>query len=228
MENRQKTGAIIVAAGASQRMGETNKMFAPLGDRIILAHVIDTFQACERIDQIIIVMSEKNVDWCRQLAVDEGWSKVTEVCAGGRRRQDSVAAGISHLINCHWVVIHDGSRPLVTADLIEQGLEAARETGAAVPAVQVSDTIKVAGNSRIVYETLSRHYLWAAQTPQVFGFDIITEAYRKAKGEVTDDATLVEQLGKKVKLFPGSYTNIKITTPDDLILAQALWANRGE
>ena len=115
----------------------------------------------------------------------------------------------------------------MTEDLIQQGLEAARETGAAVAAVPVTDTIKMADIDRIVHQTPPRQNLWAVQTPQVFRFDIITEAYRQAKDEVTDDASLVEQLGYPVKLYPGSYNNIKVTTPDDLALAQALWQKYG-
>ncbi|MBI2329211.1 MAG: 2-C-methyl-D-erythritol 4-phosphate cytidylyltransferase, partial [Chloroflexi bacterium] len=146
-----------------------------------------------------------------------------DVCPGGERRQDSVAAGLSRLSNCHWVVIHDGARPLVTIDLIERGLAAASETGAAVAAVPVTDTIKVAGDDLIVQGTPPRRNLWAVQTPQVFRFDMIAEAYRQAKDEVTDDARLVEQLGYKVRLYMGSYGNIKVTTADDLAIARVLW-----
>ncbi|MFC2041525.1 2-C-methyl-D-erythritol 4-phosphate cytidylyltransferase, partial [Chloroflexota bacterium] len=129
---------------------------------------------------------------------------------------------LSRLNDCSWVVIHDGARPLVTADLIDRGLEAATETGAAVAAVLVTDTIKVVGDDGFVQGTPPRHSLWAIQTPQVFRFDIITEAYRQAKYEVTDDARLVEQLGHRVKLYMGSYDNIKVTTPEDLALAEIL------
>jgi len=141
---------------------------------------------------------------------------------GGKRRQDSVAAGLKHLKNCDWVVIHDGARPLVTKDLIERGLEAAQETGAAVAAIPVTDTIKIADDDRTVLETPVRQNLWAAQTPQVFRFGLISEAYKEAKGEVTDDASLVEQLGYKVKLYLGAYDNIKITTNYDLLMAEIL------
>jgi 2-C-methyl-D-erythritol 4-phosphate cytidylyltransferase len=120
------------------------------------------------------------------------------------------------------VVIHDGARPLVTEELIERGLEAARETGAAAAAVPVKDTIKLVGEEGIVNQTPPRQNLWAVQTPQVFRADIINEAYLRANDDVTDDASLVEQLGYKVKLYPGSYDNIKITTPDDLALAEVL------
>jgi len=228
MTNQQKVGAIIVAAGSSQRMGGVDKVFALLGGKPVLSRVIDAFQGCNSINQIVVVVSRENLENCRQLIAEPGWSKVVEVCAGGRRRQDSVAAGLSRLSQCQWVVIHDGARPLVTADLIERGLEAARETGAAVAAIPVTDTIKAAGDDRLVQQTLPRRNLWAVQTPQVFRFDIIAEAYEKAKGEVTDDATLVEQLGYQVKLYMGSYDNIKVTTLDDLALAEVLWQKCGK
>ena len=223
-----KVGAIIVAAGSSRRMGGLDKVFAPLGGKPILARVVDAFEECHSVHQVVVVVSKQNMEGCRQLAAEQGWSKVTGVCPGGERRQDSVAAGLSQLSNCDWVVIHDGARPLVTVDLIEQGLVEARETGAAVAAVPVTDTIKVAGDDKIVHQTPPRHNLWAVQTPQVFRLDIIAEAYRQAKGEVTDDASLVEQLGYKVKLYMGAYDNIKVTTPDDLALAELLWQKRGK
>jgi len=217
-----------VAAGESRRMGGVEKVFALLGGKPVLVRVINTFHRCQSVSQIVVVVSEENVERCRELVAKQGWSKVTEVCPGGRRRQDSVAAGLTRLKHCDWVVIHDGARPLVTEALIERGLAEAMETGAAVAAVPVTDTIKVAGNDRIVQETLPRDGLWAVQTPQIFRHDIINEAYRQIATEVTDDASLVEQLGYKVKLYMGSYDNIKITTPDDLALAQVLWQKYGE
>ncbi|MBA7670438.1 2-C-methyl-D-erythritol 4-phosphate cytidylyltransferase [subsurface metagenome] len=219
--------AIIVAAGESRRMGGVDKAFALLGGKPVLSRAVDAFQRCGSVQQVVLVVNEQNLERCRQLVAESGWSKVTGVCPGGERRQDSVAAGLSHLSHCDWVIIHDGARPLVTVDLIEHGLEAARETGAAVAAVPVTDTIKVAGDDRIVHQTPPRRNLWAVQTPQVFRFGIIAEAYRQAKGEVTDDASLVEQLGYKVKLYMGSYANIKVTAPDDLALAEILWQKQG-
>jgi len=212
-----------VAAGESRRMGGVDKVLALLGGKPILSWVIEAFHGCNSIEQVVVVVTRENLKKCRQLVAEPGWSKVIEVCAGGRRRQDSVAAGLSRLSHCQWVVIHDGARPLVTVGLIEHGLEAARETGAAVAAVPVTDTIKVAGDDGLVQQTLPRRNLWAVQTPQVFRFDIIAEAYRQAEDEATDDASLVEQLGYKVKLYMGSYDNIKVTTPDDLALAEVLW-----
>jgi len=228
MNSQQKVGAVIVAAGESQRMGGVDKMWALLGGKPVLARVADTFQNCSLIDQIVIVLNEQNLKRGKQLVAEQGWSKITDVCPGGKRRQDSVVAGLSRLRNCNWVVIHDGARPLVTEELIHQGLSQAKETGAAVAAVPVTDTIKVAGDDRIVRQTPPRQNLWAVQTPQVFLPDIITEAYQQAKGEVTEDASLVEQSGYRVKLYMGSYDNIKITTPDDLALAEVLWQKKYE
>jgi 2-C-methyl-D-erythritol 4-phosphate cytidylyltransferase len=222
MDNEQQVGAVIVAAGWSQRMGGVDKMLALLGGKPILAWAVDVFQQCKLIDQIVVVVSKQSLGRCQRLVAERGWSKVTDVCIGGRRRQDSVAAGLNQLNRCQWVVIHDGARPLVTEGLIEQGLKVAGETGSAIAVVPVTDTIKVAGDDWVVQQTLPRGNLWAVQTPQVFRFDIITEAYRQVKAEVTDDASLVEQLDYKVKLYMGSYDNIKITTPDDLALAEIL------
>jgi len=209
-------------------MGGVDKMFALLGGKPVLARVIDTFHRCESVDQIVVVVSKENLERCRQLVAVQGWSKVTDVCPGGERRQDSVATGLSRLNQCHWVVIHDGARPLVTVDLIGRGLTEARETGAAVAAVPVTDTIKLAGDNMMVMGTPPRRNLWAVQTPQVFRFDIITKAYQQVETEVTDDATLVERLGYKVKLYMGAYANIKVTTPDDLVLAEVLWQKHGK
>jgi 2-C-methyl-D-erythritol 4-phosphate cytidylyltransferase len=217
----EKVGAVIAAAGESKRMGGIDKVFAPLGGKPALARVIETFQKCRLVNQIVVVVNAKNIEKCCQLVAEGKWHKVSDVCAGGKRRQDSVAAGLKRL-DCEWVVIHDGARPLVTKELIEGGLKAAQETGAAVVAIPVTDTIKIAGEDRIVRQTPPRQNLWAVQTPQVFSLKIIARAYEQIEGEVTDDASLVEGLGYKVKLYMGSYDNIKITSPHDLALAEVL------
>jgi 2-C-methyl-D-erythritol 4-phosphate cytidylyltransferase len=227
MTSQPRAAAIIAAAGGSRRMNGIDKVFALLAGRPALAYVLDAFEKCEAVGQIVVVVSENNVAKCRQLIAEKKYSKPIEVCAGGKRRQDSVAAGLQKLKGCDWVVIHDGARPLVTRELIEQGLEAAKETGAAVAAVPVTDTIKMAGEDRVVLETPPRQNLWAIQTPQVFRADIISKAYQKVKGEVTDDASLVEALGSKVKLYMGAYDNIKITSPDNLTLAEVLLKKHG-
>ncbi len=215
-------GVIIVGAGSSQRIG-VDKVFLPLAGKPLLAWSVDVCQSCEPVSQIVIVLNESKLDLGRRLVAERGWSKVMEVCLGGDRRQDSVRQGLGKLKGCDWVIIHDGARPFLTLDLIRHGLEAAQSTGAAVAAVPVKDTIKEADKDRIVTQTLNREDLWAVQTPQVFRHNLIVKAYQKITDDVTDDAALVEKAGYKVKLYMGSYDNIKITKPDDLAVAGALW-----
>ena len=217
-----KVGAIIVGAGESQRMQGIDKILAPLGNKPVLAWSIEAFEECPQVERIILVNSQSNMGPVKCLAVDRKWTKVADVCVGGKRRQDSVAAGMKMLGHCEWVIIHDGARPLVNRDLIERGLQAAQETGAAIAAVPVTDTIKLAGEDMKVIETPPRARLWAVQTPQIFRFSLLEHAYQQAKGDVTDDAMLVEQAGGKVKLYLGSYDNIKITTPRDLKVAELM------
>lgn len=214
--------ALILGAGASQRMGGLDKVFAQVAGKPLLAHSIEVFQECPSIDEIVLVLSEANLGLGRRLAEEEGWSKLRQICCGGPRRQDSVWEGLKLLGGFSWVVIHDGARPLVTQDLIQQGLEAAYQSGAAIAAVPVVDTIKAVDAEGMVERTLSRNRLWAAQTPQVFRLDLIKEAYRQAKEEFTDDAALLERLGHSVRVYMGSYQNLKVTTPEDLALAEAL------
>ena len=227
MKGGERVGAVIAAAGSSQRMAGVDKIFADLDGKAVLSHVVDVFETCAAIDQIVVVLSQQNVEAGLKLLAQYGWTKVTDICEGGSRRQDSVANGLIHLRGCSWVVIHDGARPMVTSDLIERGLEAAVDTGAAIAAVPVTDTIKVAGEDMMVQGTPPRRTLWSVQTPQVFRFELIDEAYGQTKFEVTDDSSAVERLGHKVKIYSGSYDNIKITTPDDLAVAGVLWRKRG-
>ena len=221
MNKAGDVGAIIVAAGSSQRMGDVDKIFAPLGGKPLLAWSVDTCQRCDLVQLIVVALNDSSLEPGQKLKRERGWSKVT-LCLGGARRQDSVREGLRKLKDCNWVMIHDGARPFLTSDLIRQGLEVATETGAAIAAVPVKDTIKLADGNGLIRKTLQRDELWAIQTPQVFTFDIIAEAYRSLLVEVTDDAAAVEQLGYKVKLYTGAYNNIKVTTPKDLALARII------
>jgi 2-C-methyl-D-erythritol 4-phosphate cytidylyltransferase len=225
--SKPKVAAVIVAAGQGLRMGGLDKVLSPLGDEPILLRTTRPFQDSPAVSQIVIVIAGEKEEMCRQLIGGPAWSKVSHICIGGPRRQDSVAEGLKRLNRFDYVMIHDGARPLVTADLIARALDAARETGAAVAAVPVTDTIKRADGDLTVLETLSRQDLWAVQTPQVFRFDVIQIAHLQDAEEATDDASLVERLGHKVKLFMGAYDNIKITTPDDLIVAENILRQRG-
>ncbi len=227
MIGNEKVGVVIAAAGSSQRMAGVDKIFADLDGAPVLSHVVRVFEGCETVDQIVITLSANNLEAGHRLLARFKWKKVTDICEGGVRRQDSVSQGLSRLSNCSWVLIHDGARPMVTLDLIHRGLEAAAETGAAIAAVPVTDTIKVAGENLLVQGTPPRHNLWSVQTPQVFRAEIISDAYRQASFEVTDDSSAVERQGHKVKIYMGSYDNMKITTPDDLAVAGVLWRKHG-
>lgn len=216
-----RLGAVIVAAGTSQRMVGINKLFASLRGKPVLAWSVDTCERCRMVRQIVLVLNSKDLARGQRLKKERGWSKVT-LCGGGARRQDSVREGLGQIENSDWVLIHDGARPFLTPDLIEDGLKTARDTGAAIAAVPVKNTIKLARGNNLVKETLKRDRLWAAQTPQIFSLDIITRAYEDLTTEVTDDSTAVERLGHVVRLYMGDYRNIKVTTREDLALARII------
>jgi 2-C-methyl-D-erythritol 4-phosphate cytidylyltransferase len=209
-------------------MDGVDKIFAAVAGKPVLWHVLQIFQGCGMVDQAAVVLNEASVERGLRLVEEGKFSKVVAVCAGGQRRQDSVAEGLKRLDGCGWVVIHDGARPCLTVDLVEQGLREARLTGAAIAAVPLKETVKVVDSEGVITSTPRREILWAAQTPQIFRFDLITEAHRMVNGEVTDDASLVEALGHKVKAYMGSYDNIKVTTPEDLALAETILRMRNE
>jgi len=225
---QEKIAAIIAAAGGSKRMAGIDKLFASLCGRPVLAYTLEAFLAVPVIQQIVLVLSERNRHDGQALvdALDHR-GKDVRVCLGGQQRQDSVRQGLAATSGVRWVVIHDGARPLVTVEIILAGLREAQATGAAVAAVPVKDTVKVVDPvSFSVRETLPRSELWAVQTPQVFRYDLIALAHREAVGEVTDDASLIEQLGGVVRVYTGSYENIKITTTEDLLLADQIVRKR--
>ena len=224
-----KVGAVIVAAGSSSRMGGVDKVFAPVGGRPLLTYAVEAFERSAAVDAIVIVMRPDSVREGERLARDRGWHKVVAFEPGGSRRQDSVLAGLNALSHSDWVMVHDGARPCVTGEIIERGLESARETGAAIAAVPAKDTIKVVGEDGRVRETPPRERLWQVQTPQVFRYEVLRHAYAtNGEAEVTDDAALVERSGKAVKVFMGAYENIKVTTPEDLAVAEALLSRAAE
>jgi 2-C-methyl-D-erythritol 4-phosphate cytidylyltransferase len=215
-----KLGVVIVAAGSSQRMAGINKLFASLGGKPLLAWSVDTCQRHGLVQQIVLVLNDEYLARGQKLKNARGWSKVI-LCPGGSRRQDSVREGLRQIKDCDLVMIHDGARPFLTPDLIEGGLKVVGKTEVAVAAVPVKDTIKLA-DDRLIGETLQRDRLWAAQTPQIFSFNVITKAYGKLAEEVTDDAAAVERLGYMVQLYMGDYKNIKVTTTEDLALARII------
>jgi 2-C-methyl-D-erythritol 4-phosphate cytidylyltransferase len=229
----ESLGAIIVAAGTGQRMGGLDKLFTEVAGKPLLAHAIAPFQECSLVSSIVLVLSPDNMERGRDVIKQHRFTKVSGVVAGGARRQDSVRAGLEALGACEYVAVHDGGRPLVTVDLIERGLAAARETGAAVPGVRIPDTVKEAGVDGVVARTLDRSTLWAIQTPQVFRRDILERAHRQVTADMTDDAAIVEALGEPVYVFVGDRRNMKVTVAEDfdfvarVIEGQLLDAERG-
>ncbi len=219
-------GAVIVAAGASRRMGGIDKTFVEVLGVPLILHTLRVFQASPLVGPVVLVLPGENVQRGLELARHHGLDKVQAVCAGGARRQDSVREGLQRLPVCQWVLVHDGARPCLDQRLIAQGLEAALETGAAIAAVPVKDTIKVVSSQGLVESTPPRNTLWAVQTPQVFRYDLLMEAHQRITQDVTDDASMVERLGVRVKVYMGSYDNLKVTTPEDLHLAEAILRSR--
>ena len=219
--------AIIAAAGSSRRMQGQDKLWIPLAGRLTLARTIDVFDASPLIDRIVLVLNAERVADAEELCRREGWRKIASIVAGGLRRQDSVRVGLDALAHidpeCRWVMIHDGARPLVTPAMLETGLQAALQHLAAIAAVPVKDTIKHVTDG-FVTATIDRARHVAIQTPQVFSFPLIHSAHfaTAAREDVTDDAALLERLGHHVAIFPGSYSNIKITTLEDMQIAEVL------
>jgi len=225
---KRKTGAIIAAAGGSNRMGHLDKIFAQIDRKPLLYHVLNAFQQCDPVDQVVLVMSEANLKRGQALIKRYGFGKVSNVCAGGLRRQDSVKQGLDRLNDCDLVIIHDGARPMVTSKLIEKGIDTAQKFDSAVAGIPTTSTVKLADSGDYVIKTLERKNLWEIQTPQVFRYDIIAQAYKDISDDVTDDATLVERAGYKVKLYLASYDNIKVTTVEDISLARLIIKTRGK
>lgn len=227
-----KVSAVIAAGGKGKRMGiRDNKVYMPLKGQPVLSRTLTVFEACRLIDEIIVVVPQDEKDLCiRRVIGPLGIAKTVKITAGGKERQDSVRCGLREIsANCDFVVVHDGARPLLTSALLEAVIREAFSWGAAIVAVPVKDTIKVADDKGMVVDTPARDRLWSVQTPQAFRKDILMEAHAAAvtKGiSATDDAFLVEKLGLPVKIVPGEYDNIKITTPEDISIGEGILSRR--
>ena len=216
-------GVVIVAAGSASRMGGIDKVMAPLGGEPMIVRTVRAFQDCDAIASIVIVTREDLIRPISGLCRDMG--KVAAVVAGGKTRQESVHLGLNALPKgTKLAAVHDGARPLISWQVIDRVVRAANTYGAAAPAIPVKDTIKVVQGG-LVKETPDRSSLAAVQTPQVFDFDLLRGALRKAEEDgatVTDDCSAVERTGMKIKIVEGDERNLKVTTPMDLKIAELL------
>ena len=213
--------AVIVAAGGSARMGGIDKTFAPLLGAPLIAHTVERFESHPAIDEIVLVLPADAIPRGEALAAARHWRKVTRICPGGARRQDSVYRGLLTLSPCQLALIHDGARPCLDAAIIDRGIQAAAQHGAAIAGMPVKDTIKqVSPDDLRIQNTPPRAQLWAAQTPQIFPYQQLLKAHQQCPNDVTDDAAMLETLGHPAIMFQGSYENIKVTTPNDLTIAE--------
>lgn len=223
---KQKCTAIVLAAGQGKRMGtKVQKQYLEISGKPVLFYSLDVFQKSDVIDEIILVVGKDQKEYCQESIVEKfGITKVSKIVEGGEERYHSVWNGLQ-TIEDGFVFIHDGARPFVTEEILLRAYDAVQKEKACVVGMPVKDTIKIADENEFAKETPNRKFVWMVQTPQVFETSLAKEAYsllmQQKDIQVTDDAMVVEKmLGKQVKLVEGSYENIKITTPEDLKIAQ--------
>jgi 2-C-methyl-D-erythritol 4-phosphate cytidylyltransferase len=218
--------AIVLAGGRGKRMGcVQSKQYIELNDKPILYYTLKQFIENNSIDKVILVVPEDEKVYCKNQVLDRYGLMVDKIVSGGQERQDSVYNALVQLQGTEIVLIHDGARPLVSQNIINDAIKYARIYKATAPGVMPKDTIKVKDENNFSIDTLTRSSLISIQTPQAFEFDMIYDCHSKIKKEgiaVTDDTMVVELFGNKVYIYEGDYRNIKITTPEDLILAQYL------
>lgn len=230
-----KTCAVVLAAGQGKRMNtKVAKQYLLLKEKPILFYALDAFEK-SMVDEIVLVTGEEEIEYCQKEFIEKyNFKKVKKIVAGGKERYHSVVNGLKVCSACDIVFIHDGARPFLDEEMIQRAFKAAADCGACVVGMPVKDTIKIASADGYIASTPNRAFVWSIQTPQVFDYALILEAYvklieqeeaLKAKGiNVTDDAMVVEYFtGKKVKIVEGSYKNIKITTPEDLQAAETFF-----
>ncbi len=226
-----RTAAIVLAGGSGSRMNSAvKKQYLLLGDRPVLWYSLQVFQNCPRIDEIVLICGAGEVEFCRREFADQyGFTKITHIAEGGRERYDSVYEGLRVLDDCDFVLIHDGARPFIDQTMLDRIFETICAGEACVVGMPVKDTIKMRDEEGYVADTLPREKLWMIQTPQAFPYSLIRKAYENLRQEtippndITDDAMVVERCTEsRIRLIEGSYDNIKITTPEDLISAKMI------
>lgn len=233
-----RTIGIVLAAGSGKRMNSTTKkQFMELAGKPVIYYGLKVFEE-SFIDEIILVTSKDDIEYCQKEIVEKyGFNKVSAVISGGRERYHSVYEGLKAARDCDYVFIHDGARAFVDADILDRTLAAVVENKACVAGMPCKDTIKLSNQSGFVDKTLDRRYLWTIQTPQVFDYSLIRKCYDEliereeeliAEGvSITDDTMVVEAFSDtQIKLVEGSYNNIKITTPEDIVMGEAILRNR--
>lgn len=226
-----KMTAIVLAAGTGKRMNtKVHKQYLLLKEKPILYYSLKAFED-SHVDEIILVTGAEEIEFCRKEIVEKyGLGKVRAIVEGGRERYHSVYEGLKAVGETDYVLIHDGARPFVSQDIIERILEAVCEYRACVAGMPVKDTIKISDEEGFAKETPNRSSVWMIQTPQAFSYPLIYDAYtrmlEKEDSAITDDAMVVERMtNHKVRLIEGSYRNIKITTPEDLLIAEQFLYN---
>ena len=218
--------AVVVAAGKSTRMPGADKVFLNLGGLPLVCHSIEAFEKCGMFDEIIVVVSDDNIDMASDIFRRMNYKNV-RILGGGSRRQDSVRKGLSAITTCKYVAIHDGARPFLTNKLLRNGLQVVKKTGAAVPVVKIHDTVKNISNNGMISSTLNRDCLRLVQTPQFFDYDLIMRAHEEIIEDSNDDSVMVEKLGSEVAFFDGDDRNIKVTIQNDLSLMESIMISRG-
>lgn len=225
-KNLMKNVAIVLAAGQGKRMNsKVQKQFLLIKEKPVLYYTLNAFETSPLISEIILVTGKDEIEYCQKEIVEKyGFEKVGKIVAGGKERYHSVFEGIKAIDEADYVLIHDGARPFVDAEIISRACDAVKEHRACVVGMPVKDTIKIADDQGFAAQTPDRRKVWQVQTPQAFEYHLIKEAYEKLLVDepegITDDAMVVETMtNHKVKLVEGSYRNIKITTPEDLGIA---------
>lgn len=218
--------AVILAGGKGKRMGaKVSKQYIKVKGKPILYYTLKRFIECKSIDSITLVLPEDEIEYCKSEVLEKYSLNIDNIVIGGKERQNSVYNALISMNSTSIVLIHDGARPFVSNRIIEEGISFAKIYGAAAPGITPKDTIKIKDESNFSIETPNREKLVAIQTPQVFNFNTILECHKKIQEDniiVTDDTMVAELYGNKVYLYDGDYTNIKVTTPEDLILAERL------
>ncbi len=222
-----KCTAIVLAAGQGKRMNsKVQKQFLCIQDHPVLYYSLQCFEKCNWITDIILVTGKDEIDYCKEQIVEKyDFQKISAIVAGGKERYNSVYNGLLACNQTDYVFIHDGARPFVTQEILERGLRCVQEKLACAAGMPSKDTIKIVNADKVVESTPDRRFVWNVQTPQVFDYTLVSTSYTKALegdcSKITDDAMVVETYGNhEVVLYEGSYENIKITTPSDLVLAE--------